>query len=619
MTALLRFTSRWAATSAVLFALLAASCATRQEPMPVAGPPMPTVMGDPIEPVNRAMWSVNQGLIQGVLQPTAKVYRAIVPTPARTSLENVRRNINYPARIVNQALQGRWQDIGHETQRFLTNTTVGVAGLFDPATKWNIPRTEANFGQTFQVWGWQSDTFLMLPFFGPSDTRDAVGTAADVATLPWTYVTGSLRVPFFATFNRLSFTIDERRRFIRSQADPYDTARTIWTYRAQTDPPDMSLRGPIHPPTLQTLAVGMLTVKDPRFPFDGEEVSVRLPSTGRRLPVNYWLQKNSAPMAWIVPGLGSHRLTMSALAIAEHLHGHGFSVGVVSNPFHPEFMEMASTSALPAHAGLDSRDLLEAITTADAEINRRSRGRLGPRAFVGCSMAGFHGLIMAATEHQQPHRFFDRYVAVNPPVDLLHGVDRLDTFIEAPVAWPESERQERVDNTVHKIRGLVSNGNGPQSPPPFDAIESKYLVGLYLRLVLRDTIYSSARRHDFGILSRPLGRWNRDRTYHEIMAISYHDYFQQMAIPYFEKRGIPATELEGFSDLRNFTSRLAANPRARLVTNRNDILLEAGDTTWIRSTFGSRRSTLFDQGGHLGNLGTPEFLDAILKQLDGLR
>ena len=600
-------------------AMLAASCATRQEPLPVAGPPMPTVMNDPLEPVNRAMWGVNQGLIQGVLQPTASVYRAIVPTPARVSIENFRRNIGYPARVVNQALQGRWQDIGCETQRFLANTTVGVGGLFDPATKWNIPKSEANFGQTFQAWGWESDTFVMLPVFGPSDTRDAVGTAADIATVPWNYVTGSLRVPFFATFNRLSFTIDERRRFIRSQADPYDTARTIWTYRAQSEPPDMTLRGPIHPPTLQTLAVGILSVKDPRFPFNGDEISVRLGSTGRRLPVNYWLQQNPAPMVWIVPGLGSHRLAMSSLVIAEHLHGRGFSVGVVSNPFHPEFMERASTSALPAHAGLDSRDLLEAIATADAAIDRRSRGRLGPRAFVGCSMAGFHGLIMAATEEQQPHRFFDRYVAVNPPVDLLHGVERVDAFIEAPLAWPESERQERIDNTVHKIRGLVTNGNGPSATPPFEEIESKYLVGLYLRLVLRDAIYSSARRHDFDILSRPLGRWDRERTYAEIMAISYHDYFQRMATPYFEARGVSAAELEGFSDLRNFTSRLAANPRARLVTNRNDVLLGPGDVAWIRSTFGSRRATLFDQGGHLGNLGTPAFLNAIERQLEGLR
>ena len=84
-------------------------------------------------------------------------------------------------------LQGRWTGVKDETARFVSNTTVGIGGLFDPATKWDIDKSDANFNQTFAKWGWEPNSYVMLPLLGPSDNRHAVSILADRATDPLTY------------------------------------------------------------------------------------------------------------------------------------------------------------------------------------------------------------------------------------------------------------------------------------------------------------------------------------------------------------------------------------------------------------------------------------------------
>ena len=124
----------------------------------------------------------------GAVKPTAKVYRLIVIKPVRTGIGNFGKNITYPGRLINNLLQGKWAGARDETYRFGCNTTVGVAGFFDVASKWNIPKSDADFGQTFGQWGWKPGCYIMLPIFGPSNERDTVGLAADTAANPLTYI-----------------------------------------------------------------------------------------------------------------------------------------------------------------------------------------------------------------------------------------------------------------------------------------------------------------------------------------------------------------------------------------------------------------------------------------------
>ena len=572
--------------------------------------------------MNRGIWALNRGILTGVMQPTSRVYRTVVPTEARKSINNFTRNITYPGRLINNVLQGRWQGAGDESVRFLCNTTVGVGGFFDVASKWKIPKSEADFSETFFTWGWKPNGFVMLPLLGPSDDQNATGALADRAASLWTYLDPGYSLgSAVGTYNRLSDRTEPTAQFIKAESDSYVGVKYIWTYGSKDESPDWQSTGPKDPSTLQTMGVALIQTKDPRFIEKGREMSVTVPSTGRRMKYNLWLQHGTAPLAFISPGLGSHRVSNATLSLAEALYNDGFSVATITGIFNPEFMENASTSALPAYPPNDCRDLLVFMTEIDRSLETKYPGKFGKKALVGFSMGGFQALHLAATEKSAAPALmrFDRYVAINTPVNLHYGDKIIDDFCNAPDAWPAATRQARADNAIHKATKMIGLPPEMRMNPPFDATESKFLVGMSFRLTLRDTIYQSQLRNNMGVLATPLSTWNREASYREIYNYSYRDYYRHFALPYYQKRGIDTADFTRENHLASYTKPLRSQTKARVIVNSNDFLLGSSDISWLRSTFGPSRLAIFPAGGHIGNLASPSLQKQLLSYVADLK
>ncbi len=612
----------WIFLCSTMTCLITACSPVAKEPRASTnGSLFPEATPDPLEPINRGVWAANRGILVGVMQPSSKVYRTVVPKPARQSVTNFSRNITYPGRLVNHALQGRWDGAGSESLRFLTNTTAGVGGLFDVASKWDMPKSEADFGQTFYNWGWKPNAYLMLPFLGPSDDTRAFGYAADKAVEPLRYIDGSLPVAVGLTYNEIASRTEQAARFYQSETDAYTGAKYIWTYAKKEEAPDWRTYGPIDPPTLQTLGVVSSTPKDPNFPERAKTLSVRIPSTGRKMVCNYWIQPDRAPLVYIAPGLSSHRLSPQILAQAESLYNNGFSVVSTTGIFHPEFMENASTAQLPAYPPVDCHDLLVEYTEFDRQLEKKFPDRFGKRALVGLSMGGYQALFIAARESKYSTDLirFDRYIAIDSPVDLHYGVKTIDSFYKAPLSWPNEERQFRINNTLHKGAKLFMAPPKQSKAPPFDAIESKYVVGLSFQLTLRDAIFSSQSRNNMGVLKSPLSKWNREECYQEILSYSFRDYFLKFVIPYYKTKGITIQDFAREVNLRSYESKLRSQNKVRVILNRNDFLLRQQDVTWFESTLGKSHVKNFAEGGHLGNLTTPPVQKVLIEMLNDLK
>jgi phospholipid-binding lipoprotein MlaA len=145
-------------------------------------------INDPIEPVNRVFFEFNRGLDTMLLRPAAIFYKAMVPPPLQDLVHNFLNNLKSPVILLNDVLQGEGQRAGDTLARFAINTTVGVLGLGDPATDMGYVRHGEDFGQTLSVWGSGEGLYLVLPIFGPSNPRDAVGKVVDTLTDPiWHY------------------------------------------------------------------------------------------------------------------------------------------------------------------------------------------------------------------------------------------------------------------------------------------------------------------------------------------------------------------------------------------------------------------------------------------------
>lgn len=142
---------------------------------------------DPWEGFNRNMFAVHEGVDRAVLEPVARGYRAITPRPVRLGVLNFLRNLRGPVIFANDVLQGELKRAGATAARFGVNTTIGIAGIFDPATSIGLERHDEDFGQTLAVWGVESGPYLFVPLLGPTTVRDGAGRIVDIAFDPLTW------------------------------------------------------------------------------------------------------------------------------------------------------------------------------------------------------------------------------------------------------------------------------------------------------------------------------------------------------------------------------------------------------------------------------------------------
>ncbi|MFA5679160.1 MAG: VacJ family lipoprotein [Pseudomonas sp.] len=134
---------------------------------------------DPWEPVNRVVFRFNDTLDTYALRPVAKGYDRMMPEFLNDGISNVFNNLGEPKNLLNNVLQGKIDDAGVDLARFLMNTTIGVVGIFDVATRMGLQRNDEDFGQTLGAWGLESGPYVMLPLFGPSTLRDGSAFAVE--------------------------------------------------------------------------------------------------------------------------------------------------------------------------------------------------------------------------------------------------------------------------------------------------------------------------------------------------------------------------------------------------------------------------------------------------------
>ena len=214
---------------AVIFACLTVlflnGCASNQQTSP----------GDPYEATNRKIYNFNDSIDRNVFQPLARGYVNITPDPVRSGITNFFSNVGYINVIANDLLQGKVGQFAQDTGRFVVNSTVGLGGLFDPASDLGLQANNEDLGQTFGVWGAGEGAYLNIPLVGPSSVRDAPGFISAMALNPLTYLNPVVTIPagFVNAVNARANLLEATS--IRDQAalDPYTFVREA--YRQQRE------------------------------------------------------------------------------------------------------------------------------------------------------------------------------------------------------------------------------------------------------------------------------------------------------------------------------------------------------------------------------------------------
>ena len=687
--------NRFLAAFILVFALLLGACrstepegtAANDEAAAAAEPAgpwsTPRLVGelsghDPLEGFNRSMFEVDSVIMDYIARPIGWIWTSILPRPVIQCIENACHNLAFPGRMISSLGSAEWECAGVETGRFLLNSTIGIAGLFDPAEYWfHLYKTDADFGRMFATWGIGPGCRLIIPGSRHINIRDDVGSIfdylLDIRTyLPyssWAYVNNVVAMhPQFV--NVIKGSADPYRTYVMMsllnrelQLDKwyYDYAKDVYHGRLPELPPDQGTTMPesLHGrrkvlkdyhslgPVIDTLrAIYFVPQKDHDwwyarlsiFNSDFEDkIHTRKVTVGidpERSRLRYGFFEAPKPkdenevrpekLAIVIPGIGSIYNSQTALATAEEFYNAGYSVVLVDNGFNWRFMT-ATDGKLPGYTPHDAAKMRTVLQKILADL--REDGKIkDPRiVLTGWSMGGIELCHIAAMEEKENTLGISRYLPINPPADLITALQTADTYAAVTRDWT-------FDEAVDK----VSTGAGLQYVltkdviPPFDSEKpetftrpplvgddvAKFFVAFSIQSCLTEDLEKTQREGKYPLpISAPCTMFNREDFYREVGGIGFMEYITRFLFPQMGRDIKELDKLAAESGLRAVESTLKNNKSVRMIHAWDDILINDADRKFLDETLGDR-ITWFSNGGHCGQFYTKAFREELLSRAE---
>ena len=343
--------------------------------------------------------------------------------------------------------------------------------------------------------------------------------------------------------------------------------------------------------------------------------SVQILPKKEPMSYNLWLQEKPAELIVILPGLGGHYSNVTPTAFADLFHRAGYSVLVISSAMNWQFMEQASSAKAPGYTPVDAADIYNALKIISTQLDQLYPGKITGHKLMGYSLGALHTLFISDIEYGVKQPLFNRYLAINPPVNLFYAMSMIDRYYMVGAKWNKAEMDRRLKKAVQAYMALVTGKAEKSKKIPLDADEAKFLIGVSFHLILTDIIYSIYRRHKLGVVKAKYSWYDRKEIYAEIGTFTYKKYLDKYLLKVYSeklKRAMTVDELSHKSSLVAISKSLKQNQAVRVLHTRNDFLLKPVDRKWLAETFGERL-TVFSDGGHLGNFYLTDVQKKIIK------
>ncbi len=615
---------------------------------------------DPLEGFNRVSFSVTDFFVRWVFRPIGVAYCTIMPRPAIKAINNITNNVAFPKRFLSCLLQAKFTDGGLSLTRFMINTTLGAGGIWDASDYFfELKERDEDFGQAFASWGIGAGCYVFVPGVGPCNLRNGIGKIFDNAVDIKSYVYGGQAA---SRFHQMLANYEDYDMLVQSSADPYRMIKNFWYVQRMNKVKDrkleieiaqnnknkvrrtlssqkldyvkMDLYGSqgVEIDTLKAMFFDVqkekksfwtyLSLFNTDFVNQGCSYSIRLYENKDKMTYCFWKQKKNpqAPLILIIPGLGAHHRDSKVMALAELLHAKGFAVAATSSSFNWYFMETAASVDAPGFLPADAGDVRNAWAKIIPQI--KEKAGIKPRRIImlGYSMGAIQALYIAKLEEQRNTLGVDRYLAINPPVDLIYGMDQLDSYFNIYKKWSKAEFVRRGTVAFGKMMKIAKKQYRWYNPAnqagnedacrqlTIDKDNAELLIGYAFKMTLQQIVMSMHRRGRLtGLKTRY--RWNnKAEIYNEILKMSFRDYLKQILYPDYKGRFGKNISLKEFiekfsyaSTMESFKDHLVDNPDIRIIHTMDDFLVRDTGRRWLKETF-DEKVVFFEHGGHLGNL-----------------
>lgn len=615
---------------------------------------------DTCEKFNRKLFVFNLKVNKYVVRPINIVWASVMPKYGMERIVNVYTNMNYPVRLAGCLLQKDFRTSGQETVRFLTNTTIGLAGMYDPAQSLlKIEPHQEDLEQALDYHKVKKGPYLVLPVVR-GNVRDLAGKLLACPLRP-TFYAGPFGAAANAVFamNYTAYMQPLFKKVDESYPDPYEIVKQVdgidkyiknnnldrsevylekiasqgipLISKAEESPEvQVALKQAIQPDIrLENFNAQSSLVDSMRTAmFDNQKIdssiwsemsvwnktfckkmkisSVSITPDRQNYRYRYILQKDkSAPLAIIYPSIGESIMADKSSVLAKMLYDEGYSVMIQGSPFHWEFIKSMPADYRPGLPSEDAKYLRQVSVKIIDDLQKKKGIKFEKKILVGCSFGALTGIFTAEQEHNENTLGISNYICICPPVDIFFALRQLDKYAQD---WKNSpdDIKSRTALATEKIMRTYKNisqkdvGEMPEAMP-FTDDEAKLIIGFLMKQKLSDVIFTIENRT----------RCQKCDLYETINKTSFSDYSQKYV---FANQQKSSEEAEYDSSLYSLSKFLKESKNYKIYHSLDDYYTNREQLSWLKK-ISDKKSVYFSNGSHLGFMYRKEFVEQFKKDI----
>ncbi|MCM1010079.1 MAG: MlaA family lipoprotein [Fusobacterium sp.] len=623
---------------------------------------------DKFEKLNRKMFAFNLGLNKYAVRPVHILWSSIMPEYGMDRIHSAYKNIEYPKRLVSSLIQKDFKTSGQETVRFLTNSTLGLGGMFDPAKRFfHLEPTTEDMEQALTRCKCCSGPFVVLPGLAGATTRGMAGRVLDMSLNPTTYVGTPVLAMVKAglTVNRTSYMQPLIKMIESTYADPYEIARKMYGldsyiksenfdrkhvlengFKQSEEPAELvELRGldtcddelilvENNTPSLD--ADMILPDYNPQCPvvdsmrtalFDlpdvdssiWNELSIWNRSFSKKIKTSsvsvtpdrddykfrYILQKDkSSPIAIIYPSIGEGIQSHHSVILAKMFYDAGYSVVIQGSHFQWEYVKSMPDDYRPGLPAKDAEYLKNVTAKIVQKLETKYDCKFGEKTILGTSLGAMMTLFVANSEYKDDTLGVTKYISICPPIELTYALEQVDKNGEEWFKNP-NDLKNRVAQTASKVVQL-SDMKDEQKDFKIGTLPFTEEEG---KLITGFVMHQKLSDLIFTLEKTP--KTQATGIYDVLNNMNYHDYMEKYFIGQ-DYRNVQALSYD--TSLLSLAPFLKNSSNYKIYHAVDDYLVNQKQLKNLKAISGSK-TVLLSNGAHLGFMYTPEFIKSLNNEI----
>lgn len=602
---------------------------------------------DPWEGFNRKIFVFNIKANKYFIRPINIVWASVMPQYGLDRIQGLYKNFNYPVRLIGSLLQKDTESAGIETKRFFINTTIGLAGMYDPALRYfKLEPRDESVEQALAYRKLKQGPYLVLPIVTQGNTRDVAGWLLDLPLNLSNYL--FIIGPVSAISGGVSYLNDVTLmqpilELADNNADPYEVSKQLCgiedyiknsnidrkevlesqTHQQNIVPISHNTVNPNLKPNIELMNYNSqgpyvdamrtmyfdnvnlnksiwsdLSIWNRSFVKEVKTGSVKVTPTRDKYKYKYILQQNKeAPLAIIYPSIGEGIRSSESLVQAKILYDEGYSVIILGSSFQWEFVKSMPIFYIPGMPTQDAYYLRKVTAKVIDDLERKKDCKFNKKIIIGTSFGGLTALFAAAEEEKENTLGVSKYITINPPVEVFFALKQIDKLFEDQQKDFSAFKQKVAvtDQKIINVSQEIIENKHLHQPLPFTEDEAKLAISFSMKQKLSDVIFTVEG-----------GKVYKKNDLHQIINnMNFNDYANKYLIKDSDKK---MDTLVYENSLYSISDFLKNSQNYKIYNSLDDCFVSEKQLQWLKKEAGLKM-VLFSNGSHLGYLYRQEFLN----------